>query len=142
VIGFVGGFVRSTDLRQSEVRLARHLRAPYGDAVEVRVFKNRERAKAREAVLRWFNALDTSTMISVERPEPRIILFGHSWGGSAVVYLARELEQDRIPITLTIQIDSDRKHGQDDSIIPANVAEAFLSSQKAHSWPLQNHGSS
>jgi hypothetical protein len=40
VLGFVGGFVRSTDLRHSEVQLARHLRAQYGDAVEVRVLKN------------------------------------------------------------------------------------------------------
>jgi hypothetical protein len=64
-----------------------------------------------------------STMTTVERQEPRIILFGHSWGASAVVYLARELEQDGIPITLTIQIDSVRKHGQDDSI---------YSSQRAH----------
>jgi len=43
VVGFVGGFVRSTDLRHSEVQMARHLRAEYGDTVDV-VFKNREGA--------------------------------------------------------------------------------------------------
>jgi hypothetical protein len=92
--------------------------------VEARVFKNRERAKARQAVLSWFNGLDTGAIAGVVRPEPRIILFGHSWGASTVMYLARELEQDGIPITLTIQVDSVRKHGQDDSVIPVNVAEA------------------
>jgi hypothetical protein len=35
-----------------------------------------------------------------------------------------QLENSSIPITLTIQVDSVRKHGQDDSVIPANVAEA------------------
>jgi hypothetical protein len=34
------------------------------------------------------------------------------------------LDQDGIPITQTIQVDSVRKHGHDDSVIPANVAEA------------------
>ena len=65
----------------------------------------------------WFNAVSDGR-------EPRIMLFGHSWGASAVVYLARELEKDGIPVALTIQVDSVAKHGQDDSVIPANVAEA------------------
>jgi hypothetical protein len=30
VLGFVGGFVRSNDLRRSEVQLVRHFRAEYG----------------------------------------------------------------------------------------------------------------
>jgi len=31
VVGFVGGFVHRNDLRHSEVQLARHLQATYGD---------------------------------------------------------------------------------------------------------------
>jgi hypothetical protein len=58
-------------------------------------------------------------------PRPRIILFGHSWGASALVYLARELGRDGVPVALTVQVDSVRKHGEDDSVIPANVAEAI-----------------
>jgi pimeloyl-ACP methyl ester carboxylesterase len=53
----------------------------------------------------WFNATANEA-----GPERRVILFGHSWGTSAVVYLARELEQDRVPVALTIQVDSVRKH--------------------------------
>ncbi|MBV9180495.1 MAG: hypothetical protein JO356_04220, partial [Acidobacteria bacterium] len=55
----------------------------------------------------------------------RVILFGHSWGASAAIYLARELERDGVPVSLTIQVDSIAKHGRDDSVIPANVAEAM-----------------
>ena len=40
------------------------------------------------------------------------------------MYLARELERDEVPVALTVQVDSVRKHGEDDSLIPANVAEA------------------
>ena len=125
VIGFVGGFVHSDDVRHSEVQLARHLQAICGDHVEVKVFKNRQTEQAHKVIVEWFNSLsDTAPAAPEEGPKPRIILFGHSWGASAVVYLARELDRDSISIALTIQVDSVRKNGQDDSIIPANVAEA------------------
>jgi len=124
VVGFVGGFVHSNDLRHSEVQLAQHLQVTYGDRVRVQVFKNRERAKAHKAIVEWFNGLATDTSADEEELGPHIILFGHSWGASAVVYLARQLERDGIPVTLTIQIDSVRKGGEDDSVIPGNVAEA------------------
>ena len=88
--------------------------------MQVQVFRNRQRTTAHQAVVAWFNEVADQA-----GPEPRVILFGHSWGASAVVYLARELEQDSIPVALTIQVDSVRKHGQDDSVIPANVAEAI-----------------
>ncbi|MBV8051306.1 MAG: hypothetical protein JOZ80_08970 [Acidobacteriaceae bacterium] len=119
VIGFVGGFVHSNDVRHSEVQMARRLQAAYGDTVRVQVFRNRQRAKAHQAVISWFHAADQAGA------EPRILMFGHSWGASAVVYLARELEQDGIPVALTVQVDSVQKHGEDDSMIPANVAEAI-----------------
>lgn len=120
VIGFVGGRVRCDDLRHSEVQLARRLHNEYGDRVIVQVFRNRDRAKAHRAIDEWLYASKTAGVSA-----PRLILFGHSWGASAVVYLARELEQDGVSVALTIQVDSVRKHGQDDAIIPANVAEAI-----------------
>ena len=121
VIGFVGGFVHKDDLRHSEVQLARRLQETHGDRVTVEVFGNRQKEQARVAILECLNSVEH---FSDETPRRRIILFGHSWGASAVVYLARELEHDGIPVALTIQVDSVRKHGRDDSIIPANVAEA------------------
>lgn len=124
VVGFVGGSVHRNDLRHSEVQLGRHLQATYGDDIQVQVFRNRERALAHRFVLEWVNRLKTGSLMGGNRPEARIILFGHSWGASAVVYLARDLERDGIPVALTIQVDSVRKDGQDDSVIPANVAEA------------------
>jgi hypothetical protein len=40
------------------------------------------------------------------------------------VALASELEKQKIPVLLTIQVDSVRKFGENDGLIPANVAEA------------------
>jgi hypothetical protein len=124
VVGFVGGFVHRDDLRHSEVQLAHQLQARYGEDIQVQVFTNRERVLAHKFVLEWVNELKTGLLMEANRAETRIILYGHSWGASAVVYLARELERDGIPVALTIQVDSVQKHGQDDSVIPANVAEA------------------
>jgi hypothetical protein len=52
-------------------------------------------------------------------------LFGHSWGASAGISLARKLEKEGIPVLLTIQVDSVSKIGQDDAVIPANVGQAI-----------------
>jgi hypothetical protein len=50
-----------------------------------------------------------------------LILYGQSFGGAAVVKLARELEVMGVPVLLTVQVDS---VGRGDGIIPANVARA------------------
>jgi hypothetical protein len=120
-IGFVGGFVHNNDLRHSEVQLAQRLQETYCGRVRVEVFTNPLREQARLAIIEWSNSVGP---FSDETPRSPIILFGHSWGASAVIYLARELEHDSVPVALTIQVDSVSKHGQDDSIIPANLAEA------------------
>jgi len=124
VVGFVGGLVHRDDLRHSEVQLARQLQATYSDDIRVQVFRNRERALAHKFVVEWVNELKTGSLMGKNTTEVRIILYGHSWGASAVVYLARELERDSIPVALTIQVDSVERDGRDDSVIPANVAEA------------------
>ena len=124
VIGFTGGFIHSDDLRHSERQLAQHLEHSYGDRVTVAMFENRQLLQAHKMVLDWLDKLHPIGLLHV-REQPRIILYGHSWGASAVVCLARDLDQDHVPVSLTVQVDSIRKHREDDSVIPANVAEAI-----------------
>ncbi len=124
VIGFTGGFVHSDDLRHSGPQLAQRLVRGYGDHVEVEMLENRQREQAHKLIIDWLGRLEQAGLIGEERDQPRIVLFGHSWGASAVVYLSRELARDGIPVALTVQVDSVKKHGEDDSVIPANVAEA------------------
>jgi len=125
VIGFVGGFVHHDDTRHAEVQLANHLRSEYGDHAYVNVFENRNRENARAAVLQWLDRNSDGAVSKSEKGQARIILYGHSWGASAVIALARELEKDDIPVLLTIQVDSIAKPGQDDHTVPANVAQAI-----------------
>jgi hypothetical protein len=115
VIGFVGGFVRHDDTKHAEVRFAAHLRERYRSAIDVEVFGNHSGTPALQHVLR---------LIGPDRAHARIIIFGHSWGGTETVTLARELEQRGIPVLLTIQVDSIGKPGQENSTIPANVENA------------------
>jgi hypothetical protein len=123
VIGFVGGFVHSNDTRHAEVQLAEKLRTGYSGA-HVSIFENHHRDDAYNAVMKWLDSDGNGGISDSEREQARIILYGHSWGASAVVALARELQKQRIPVLLTIQVDSITKPGQDDRVIPPNVARA------------------
>jgi hypothetical protein len=124
VIGFVGGFVHSNDIRHAEVQLAEKLRTGYSGHAHVSIFGNHHRDDAYNAVMKWLDSDGNGGISDSERRQARIILYGHSWGASAVVALARELQKQRIPILLTIQVDSITKPGQDDRVIPPNVARA------------------
>jgi hypothetical protein len=123
VVGFVGGFVHADDIRHGEVKMVEQLRATYGDRVHVELFRNREKTKAHESILRWLGS-NSDGSLSGERHQMPIILFGNSWGASIVISLARELQTEGIPVLLTVQVDSIRRLVANDSIIPANVAEA------------------
>jgi len=67
---------------------------------------------------------DARFLSDEEKRSARIVLFGHSWGASAAVALARDLQREGIPVLLTVQVDSIAKIGQNDALIPANVAQA------------------
>jgi hypothetical protein len=124
VIGFVGGFIRHDDLNHGPVRLAARLREDYPSGVYVKVFENHRGKNAHQEVLRLLGADRDGTLSVQEKQRARIIIYGHSWGGSETITLARELQKDGIPVLLTIQVDSVAKLGENDSVIPANVAHA------------------
>lgn len=124
VIGFVGGTVKHDNPIRSEVILAEHLRAEYPSGVYVETFENRRREKALHAILTQLGVDRSGLLSENEKRQARIILYGHSWGGAAMVELARELDKRGIPVLLTVQVDSVRRFGVDDSVIPPNVARA------------------
>lgn len=124
VIGFVGGFIRHDDSVHGGVQLASHLRKDYPSGVDVEVFENHRGEQAHQEILRLLDTDHDGTLSAEEKKSARIVIYGHSWGGAETVMLARKLERDGIPVLLTIQVDSVRKRGEDDSLIPANVAQA------------------
>jgi pimeloyl-ACP methyl ester carboxylesterase len=137
IIGFVGGFVRQDDVNHPEVLFATYLRERYGSAVHAKIFGNHDGSKALEDILALLKKDDQS--FSPSRKPGRIILYGHSWGASQTLALARELQRRGIPVALTIQIDSVKKIGsrQDDRMVPANVAKAVNFYQRKGLTPGQ-----
>ena len=123
VIGFVGGFIRHDNLAHSEVQLAARLRQAYPSGVEVETFESYHKGKARNWVLGLLDSNHDGTLTAGEKQNARIIIYGHSWGGSEAINLARELEKDGIPVLLTVQVDS-ISFRHNDRVIPANVARA------------------
>src|SRR5271169_1781387 len=120
VIGFVGGFIKHDDLIHSEVQLAARLRKAYPMGVDVETFESYRGEKARKKVLSLLDTNQDGTLTPDEKQNSRIIIYGHSWGGSEAITLARNLEKDGIPVLLTIQVDSIAKIHRNDAIIPAN----------------------
>ena len=124
VFGFVGGWVRHDDIVHSEVQLGASLQKAYGSSVDVEVFENANGKKALKKILTLLDTNHDTTLTPAEKQDARIILYGHSWGASEAITLARELGADGIPVLLTIQVDSVTKRHENDTEIPANVAQA------------------
>ena len=124
VFGFMGGFVKHDDMRHPAAKFVKQLREQYPGIVDARVFENRKYREAYKIIRERLDADHDGTLSENEKNPARILLFGTSWGGAAVVYLARRLNKEEIPVLLTVQIDSVAKIGHDDSLIPPNVHQA------------------
>ena len=89
VIGFVGGFVRHDDVNHPEVEFAALLRESYpSDGACGSVLESRREAGSPASTA----AVGHDAMASLrtgEEEQARIIIYGHSWGGSQAVTLAR-----------------------------------------------------
>ena len=121
VIGFVGGFVRRDDFNHPEVRFAAYLRDSYPSIVHAEVFANHDGKRALRRVLELLDTDGDGELNANEKESASIIIYGHSWGASQAITLARELEELDIPVLLTIQVDSVHKPGHEDAVIPSNV---------------------
>src|SRR6202050_4216193 len=118
VIGFVGGFVRRNAYVHSEVQLAARLRQDYSSGVYVEVFENHRGQSAYEKILQLLDTGDAGKLTPEQKKNARIILYGHSWGGSEAISVARKLESDGIPVLLTVQVDSVSKLGEGGGGLP------------------------
>jgi pimeloyl-ACP methyl ester carboxylesterase len=124
VIGFTGGFVRRNDMVHGPVQLAERLRRDLPAGTYIGVFDNWHGEQAHAEILRRLDAAHPGRPSPAEKQNARIILYGHSWGATQAIVLARELQRDGVPVLLAVQVDSVAKPGQNDFLIPANVAAA------------------
>jgi len=119
VLGFLGGWERWDDDHRSVRKLALRLReAP---DMEAESFANHRMRTAEKLIRRALDRDKNGKLDDAERSSARIVLYGQSMGGGAVVRLAKKLQSWKIPVLLTIQVDS---FGVKDGVIPPNVQAA------------------
>jgi len=130
VIGFVGGRVARSDSVHGEVQMAARLQSDYPSGVQVMMFENRHGDEALHTAVRFLDTNADGVLSALEKSSAQIAIYGHSWGASETVTLARALGKEGIPVLLTVQVDSVTKPGEDDGAIPANVLQAVNFYQK------------
>lgn len=130
VIGFLGGFEHWDDPHRSVRKTVLRLRSRGYCAESV---ENHRRSLARQLINKALDRNGDGRLDVREKARARIILFGQSLGGWAVVRLARELNKAGIPVLLTVQVDS---VGVADSVIPPNVRAAANLFQRDF-WPVR-----
>jgi pimeloyl-ACP methyl ester carboxylesterase len=113
VIGFLGGFEHWNDPHRGVRKVALDLRAAELPGVYVETIENRHRGQAVKLVKRALGEKGDRRI--------RLILYGQSLGGAAVLDTARDLQKLNIPVELTVQVDS---VGLRDSTVPFNVRAA------------------
>lgn len=124
VVGFLGGKVHADNMVHGEARFADQLHQRYPASLHVAVFANHDWRNAMRMVLDQLDSNGDGRLSAAEKSNARIVIYGHSWGASEAVTLARRLNKLRIPVLLTIQVDSVEKSSEDDRDIPPNVRAA------------------
>jgi hypothetical protein len=120
ILGFMGGrdpWNADNNLR----RLALKLQSMNHPLLHVETLENKKRDLAIRLIRNAFDRNQDGRLDEQESASVRLILYGQSFGGAAVVKLARQLKEMNVPILLTIQIDS---VGRADKVIPSNVSRA------------------
>jgi pimeloyl-ACP methyl ester carboxylesterase len=110
VLGIVGAWQHWDTDHYLVRRVHNHLRALALPNVHIETVENHRLELAKELIDKAF-----------PNGHHRIVIYGHSLGGSATVALARYLQKKNIPVLLTVQIDS---VGFRDGKIPNNVEQA------------------
>jgi pimeloyl-ACP methyl ester carboxylesterase len=121
VVGFMGGRESWDNQRRGVRKLALKLRSMNLPGVHVETIENKNRRLAMQLIRNAFDHDSNGWLDEHERTAARVILYGQSFGGAAVVKFARQLNQLSVPVLLTVQVDS---IGRGDKLIPANVALA------------------
>jgi pimeloyl-ACP methyl ester carboxylesterase len=121
IVGFMGGRESWDNEHRGVRKLALRLRAMNLPGVHVETVENTKRRLAADLVRAAFDRDRDGRLDERESASGRVILYGQSFGGAAVVKFARQLETMNLPVLLTVQVDS---VGRGDSVIPANVSRA------------------
>lgn len=121
VLGFLGGRQSWNSSREGVRRLALELRSMNLPGFHVETVENVRRDLALQLVQNALDSDGNGILSASEKESAQLILYGQSFGGAAVVKFANQLHHLKIPVVLTVQIDSVGRH---DDVLPENVRAA------------------
>ena len=121
VIGIVGGWEPWDKPYRLVRRICLSLRAEAAPGIYIETVENHRVELARELILKAFDFDEDGRLSEAERAQARIVIYGHSLGGSATVELCRWLSEQGMTVLLSVQIDSVGFH---DAKVPSNVRAA------------------
>ena len=126
VIGFVGGFVKSSDVRHPEVNFAALLRDRDPSVVHAAMFSNHDGKKARRRVLQLLDTDGDGALTKSHREGASDHHYLWTQLGSVNRHTGSGIRKGRYSRALSpIQLDSVRKPRQDDTTIADNVENAI-----------------
>jgi hypothetical protein len=121
ILGVTGGIETWNNSKRPVRRLALDLQAENRPNVHVFTVEHWHQKLALRVIRECLDQNQDGHLDEHERASAKLILYGHSMGGAAVIKLARQLKRLGVPVLLTLQIDS---VGESDEVIPDNVARA------------------
>lgn len=121
ILGFLGGREPWNNPNRNVRKLALKLQAMNHPGIHVETVENTKRKLALKLIQNAFDRNQDGRLDQPECTSVRLILYGQSFGGAAIIKLAQQLKKMEVPILLTIQIDS---VGRNDAMIPSNVVRA------------------
>jgi pimeloyl-ACP methyl ester carboxylesterase len=123
-IGFLGALEKWDDPHRSVRKLTLRLRQQGWQAES---FSHRDLRTAEKVMLQALDRNGNGRIDPREAASARVVIFGQSMGGAAALKLAAFLRERKVPVLLTVQVDS---FGAHDSLIPDNVRSAANFYQK------------
>ena len=121
IIGIVGGWERWDAPQRGTRRTALELRSERIPGVWIETVENHKLYLSQELVVKAFDFNKSGTLEPGEKRAARLIIYGQSLGGRAVLRFCRWLNENGIPVRLAVVVDA---FGRDAYTVPPNVAVA------------------
>ena len=122
VLGLQGAWDDWDNPHRGTRKLALRLRERQLPGVYVETGGNHDRRMLLRFVREALDRDGDRRISAAEAQAVGVVIYGQSWGGAAALKLARELGRLKVPVLLTVQVDSVGLH---DGEIPANVERAL-----------------
>jgi pimeloyl-ACP methyl ester carboxylesterase len=136
VVGYVGGLDFPSNPYSGIVQIRERLKKMEPAGLCVETFSAYTWWHGYDWLMKRLQDSGAAEPLAGARETPKIIIYGHSLGGWATLSLSRRLAARKIPVELTVQIDS---VGLTDGTVPSNVKEAANYYRQAVLPPYGRH---